>query len=145
MEPDPGARGGHARRRRHRYGVAGSAVLFVGALGYIGLVDPHRGDSLYPHCPFKLLTGWNCPACGGLRMTHDLLHGQVVAAINDNVFLLFLLTGIPILAGWSLLRRRHGRSVLPQPLIMTLAVATVAWTVLRNLPGFPLVPTVLGA
>ena len=30
------------------------------------------------------------------------------------------------------------------PAVLTIVVATVAWTVLRNLPGFPLVPTVLG-
>ncbi|EUA12005.1 hypothetical protein I546_2275 [Mycobacterium kansasii 732] len=90
-------------------------MLFAGALGYIGLVDPHRGDSLYPQCPFKLLTGWNCPACGGLRMTHDLLHGDVAAAINDNVFLVFLLAGIPVIAGWLQLRRRNGQSWLPRP------------------------------
>ncbi len=119
-------------------------MLLVGALGYVGVVDPHRSHSLYPQCPFKLLTGWNCPACGGLRMTHDLLHGDVAAAVNDNIFLVFLLAGIPMLAGWMLRRRRNGQSWLPAPAIITLAVATVVWTVLRNLPGFPLVPTVLG-
>ncbi|AGZ53708.1 DUF2752 domain-containing protein [Mycobacterium kansasii] len=149
MEPDrpataSGARGKHARRLRHLYGAAGSAVLLAGALGYVGVVDPHRSHSLYPQCPFKLLTGWNCPACGGLRMTHDLLHGDVAAAINDNVFVVLLLAGIPMIAGWMLLRRRNGQSWLPAPAIITLAVATVVWTVLRNLPGFPLVPTVLG-
>jgi hypothetical protein len=30
------------------------------------------------------------------------------------------------------------------PAVVTFAVATIAWTVLRNLPGFPLVPTVFG-
>ena len=39
--------------------------------------DPHRPGFAFPACPFKLLTGWNCPACGGLRMTHDLLHGDL--------------------------------------------------------------------
>ncbi len=28
------------------------------------------------------------PACGGLRMVHDVLHGDLAAAINDNVVLL---------------------------------------------------------
>jgi hypothetical protein len=74
-------------------------------------------------------------------MTHDLLHGHVMDSINDNVF---LLVGIPMLAGWLLLRRRDGRRWLPVPAVVTIAVVAVAWTVLRNLPGFPLVPTVLG-
>jgi hypothetical protein len=73
-------------------------------------------------------------------MTHDLLHGDLVASINDNVFLLF---GIPVLIGWIVLRRRLGRSPLPVPAVVTIVVAAFVWTVLRNLPGFPLVPTIL--
>ncbi len=115
-------------------------MLLAGALGYVGFADPHNTNSLYPLCPFKLLTGWNCPACGGLRMTHDLLHGDLAASINDNVF---LLVGIPMLAGWVLLRRHRGQSSLPVAAMIAAVVATIAWTVLRNLPGFPLVPTVL--
>lgn len=120
--------------------AAGSAVLLVGALTYIGVADPHSPDSIYPQCPFKFLTGWNCPACGGLRMTHDLLHGDLLAAVQDNVFALVL---IPLLACWIVVRRHSGRSWLPIPTTVTLLVAATAWTVVRNLPGFPLVPTVL--
>ena len=128
-------------RHRHRlYTAAGTGLLLAGALGYVGLVDPHNSNSIYPLCPFKWLTGWNCPFCGGLRMTHDLLHGDLAASINDNVFLLF---GIPMLAGWLLIRRQRGQSSLPVPAVLTIAVAAIAWTVLRNLPGFPLVPTIL--
>jgi hypothetical protein len=112
----------------------------AGAVGYVALVDPHNTQSVYPLCPFKWLTGWNCPLCGGLRMTHDLLHGDLMATINDNLFLLFAL---PALAGWILLRRRRGEPVLSTPAVVTVTAVAIAWTVLRNLPGFPLVPTVL--
>jgi hypothetical protein len=101
------------------------------------MVDPHQPGSVYPGCPFKLLTGWNCPACGGLRMTHDLLHGDLAAAVADNVF---LLVGLPLLALWWLWRNRSDRPVFTPAAIVAVAVAAVAWTVLRNLPGFPLVP-----
>ncbi|MEZ0363248.1 DUF2752 domain-containing protein [Mycobacterium sp. pUA109] len=127
--------------RRRLYPGLGTGVLLAGALGYVGLVDPHQPDSLFPLCPFRLLTGWNCPACGGLRMTHDLLHGHLAAAVMDNVF---LLVGLPALAAWMLLRRHRGAPVLPIPAAVTVAVLAIAWTVLRNLPGFPLVPTLAG-
>jgi len=42
-----------------------------------------------------------------------------------------------------LLRRRQGKSGLPIPIVLTVTVVAIVWTVLRNLPGFPLVPTVL--
>ena len=126
--------------RRLLYPALGAGALLVGALGYVGLVDPHKPDSVFPICPFRLLTGWNCPACGGLRMVHDVLHGDLAAAISDNAF---LLVGIPVLAGWILLRRRSGKSLFSAPAVATLMIATLAWTVVRNLPGFPLVPTLL--
>ncbi len=130
--------------RRRRYTAVGTGALLAGALGYVALVDPHDTASVYPPCPFKLLTGWNCPFCGGLRMTHDLLHGDLMASINDNVFLLvFVLAGVPLVAIWGLLRR-SGRVALPTSAVVTITVAAAVWTVVRNLPGFPLVPTVTG-
>lgn len=127
--------------RRRWYGALGSAAALTAAVGYVGLVDPHNPGSLYPQCPFRLLTGWNCPACGGLRMLHDVLHGDLAAAVVDNVF---LIVGVPMLALWIVLRRRHGHSVLPMAAVVTLAAASIVWTVLRNLPGFPLVPGITG-
>ena len=130
----------HGPHRLRLYAAAGTGALVAGALGYVGLADPHNTNSVYPLCPFKWLTGWNCPFCGGLRMAHDLLHGDLAASISDNVF---LLVGIPMLAGWVLIRRRHDQRLFPIPAVVTITVAAVAWTVLRNLPGFPLVPTIL--
>jgi len=127
--------------RTRLYAGLGTGALTVGALAYIGLVDPHRPGALFPGCPFKMLTGWNCPACGGLRMTHDLLHGDVAAAVVDNVFLLI---GLPLLALWSVWRIRRGERAFTPPAIVVITIAVIAWTVLRNLSGFPLVPTVFG-
>lgn len=122
--------------RSRLYGLTGSGVLLAGALAYTGLVDPHEPGSRFPACPFRLLTGWNCPACGGLRMTHDLLHGDLTAAAADNVF---LLVGFPVLTVWLLVRLRRGEPVLSRPVVVFIAVAATGWLVLRNLPGFPLV------
>ena len=136
----------HAPSALHRhstrlYTTLGTGALAVGALAYVGLADPHRLGFLFPPCPFKLLTGLNCPACGGLRMTHDLLHGDLAAAVVDNVFLLI---GLPALALWVLLRVKQGQRAFTLPAIVVIAVAAIAWTVIRNMPGFPLVPTLLG-
>lgn len=126
--------------RGRLYGALGAGALLAGGLAYVGLGDPHRPDFLFPPCPFKLLTGWNCPACGGLRMAHDVLHGDLGAAIVDNVF---LLVGLPLLAAWLVLRWRKGQQLMPLPAVVVIVVAVISWTVVRNLPGFPLVPTVL--
>ncbi len=140
MEPEPATRPGGAHRDR-LFTAVGTGAVLAGALGYVALADPHNTTSVYPLCPFKWLTGWNCPFCGGLRLTHDVLHGDLMAGINDNVF---LLVGIPLLAVWVLLRRRLGKAALPIPAVLTITVAAALWTVVRNLPGFPLLPTVTG-
>jgi hypothetical protein len=126
--------------RRHPYALLGSLGLLAAALAYIAVVDPHQPDAIFPLCPFRLLTGWNCPGCGALRMMHDLLHGDLAAAINDNVM---VLVGGPLLAGWMLLRRRRGKLPMTLPAGVVVIVTLFAWTVVRNLPGFPLVPTML--
>jgi hypothetical protein len=118
--------------------LIGTGVVLAGSLAYIGLADPHKPGFLFPGCPFKLLTGFDCPACGGLRMTHDLLTGDIGAAVVDNVFLLF---GLPVLLTWLVVRWRLGKKPMPVAATVAVVVAAAVWTVVRNWPGFPLVPT----
>ncbi|MCD0450809.1 DUF2752 domain-containing protein [Actinocorallia sp. API 0066] len=61
------------------------AVLAAGAVGValVAAVDPNEAGH-YPTCPFLALTGWACPGCGGLRMTHALAHGRLVEAFGLN-------------------------------------------------------------
>ena len=123
-----------------RYTALGTGALLAGGLAFVGFGDPHRPGFLVPPCPFATMTGWLCPGCGGMRMTHDVLHGDFAAAVTDNVFLLI---GLPTLAIWLLVRWRQGKRLMPIPAIVVLVLAVLTWTVVRNLPGFPLVPTVL--
>ncbi len=120
----------------------GSGVAAAAALTYVGLFDPHRPGSLFPPCMFKAVTGWNCPGCGGLRMTHDLLHGDLSAAVVDNVF---LLVGLPLLGLWTLYRVRSGLRPFTPAVVAVIAGLALVWTVVRNLPGFPLVPTMISS
>ena len=53
-------------------------------------------------------------------MTHDLLHGDVAAAVADDVF---LLVGLPLVALWFAVRWRLGRRLLPIPAIALFVVA----------------------
>ena len=118
----------------------GIGAVVAGALAYVGIGNPHSPNFMFPPCPFHELTGWFCPACGGMRMTHDLLHGDVAAAFVDNAFALI---GLPLLLVWVLVRRGQSKRALTVPVYVVIVGAVVAWTIVRNLPGFPLVPTVL--
>jgi hypothetical protein len=113
-------------------GLAGA----IGVTAYVGLVDPSTGGA-YPLCPSRVLFGLDCPACGGLRGTHDLLNGDIVGALDHNLLLpVFLVLFGAALALW--LRPLIGRPARPVRLPRWALVAGVAvavgFTVLRNLP-----------
>lgn len=126
--------------RGRLYTALGTGAVVVGGLAYIGLGDPHRSNFLFPACPFHAATGLFCPGCGGLRMIHDVLHGDFAAAVVDNVVALI---GLPLLLAWILLRRRSGRPWMTPVSAAVIVTIAVSWMVVRNLPGFPLVPTLL--
>ncbi len=118
----------------------GAGAVLAGSLAYVGIGDPHSSSFAFPTCPLRMLTGLYCPLCGGLRMTHDLLHGDLAAAFVDNAFALI---GLPLLFAWLMLRRYRGKPAWDVTLLVVIVIAALTWTIARNLPGFPLVPTVL--
>ena len=133
---DPGLDG--VRARRLGGPVATAAVVGAGALA-LRLRDPHRQGS-WGLCPFKALTGWNCPLCGGLRAVNDLGHGQWAQAVHSNLLLVAVL--LPLSAGlWVAAVRRgwtgRGEGLSPRAinrLTLAFAVLAVAFTVYRNTP-----------
>ncbi|MBV9796226.1 MAG: DUF2752 domain-containing protein [Actinobacteria bacterium] len=127
-------------RSRRLAAPASEALLAGAATGFLYLVNPHAHQVFLP-CPFRLLTGCYCPFCGGLRMVHDLAHGQLVAALHDDALALPLL--LIAVAAWLnvAVGRWRGRPVVrvrrPGWLWPAMVVVLVAWTVLRNLPFRP--------
>jgi len=119
------------------------AVVATGALAacaYVSVVDPNH-SSAYPQCPWKALTGLDCPMCGATRAVHSLLRGNVVGAMDHN--LLFVLTLPFVLYGfvaWT--ATCLGRPMRPVPIQsrrvwIPFLVLMVVFTVLRNLPIAP--------
>lgn len=94
-EPVPGA----TRRVRSRaWSALAVGAVAVGSVGVLAVRDPNATGS-YGFCPFRALTGWDCPFCGGLRGTYALLHGDVPAALDHNILLPGLLVAIAVI-GW---------------------------------------------
>ena len=68
-------------------------------------------------CPFRALTGWDCPLCGGTRMGDALLHGDVGAAFGFNPLALIGLFIVGILGTLWAVEAAGGPAVrLPRPL-----------------------------
>jgi len=120
--------------------LAVGAATAVAAL-YVAAVDPNRPGH-YLVCPVYLLTGMYCAGCGGLRATHDLLHGDLAGAWAMNP--LWVLIAPVLVVAW--LRwvarvarpgaggRRPARAApgwLPWAFLTTL----IGYSVVRNLPA----------
>lgn len=75
--------------------LAGGIVVCAAGAAVYFLLDPTR-VAIFPPCLFHEITGLDCPGCGAQRALHQLLHGNVIAAIRLNA--MFVLS-LPLL-GW---------------------------------------------
>jgi uncharacterized protein DUF2752 len=114
--------------------IAGAAYLFVFEPGKSGF---------FPPCPFRFLTGFQCPGCGSTRALHQILHGHFEAAFMLNPL---LMVGIPFMLfaflRYSVIVMRGGvprPNALPAPYIYALFVVIVSFWVFRNTPFYPFV------
>lgn len=117
---------------------AAGAVAGGGCAAALYLVNPHGHQVFFP-CPLHATTGLYCPFCGGLRMVHDLLHGDLVAALHDDAFAVpLVIIGFAAWLNWTFCRWR-GRPAPARPawLSPALIALMIIWTVLRNLPYPP--------
>lgn len=123
-------------------GLAGAVASAV-----VAVRDPHVPGA-YGTCPFLAATGLPCAGCGGLRATHDLLHGDVGAAFAQNA----LAVGLVLLAAiawtwWAVRTARRGaaRASGPAPtttsggasttLLLVGGVVVVVFTLVRWTPA----------
>jgi hypothetical protein len=117
--------------------ATGAATL--GGLGYLAAVDPNTPGH-YPLCPTRALFGLDCPGCGALRGTHDLVTGNLAGALDHNVLLVvFLPLAVVLWVRW-LVRAWRGqtpavsRAVFQRrtTVMITVLVAVLAFGVIRN-------------
>jgi hypothetical protein len=126
-----------ARRPRAWWYAAGAAAGCV----YLYATDPTRATSsaILP-CPFKTLTGLDCPVCGATRATWALLHAHPVRALGYNAIWTALVPFV-VWAWWLELRGTWSTSHHPfrrRWFVPALVGTAVAFGVARNLPFAPM-------
>lgn len=128
---------------RARTGLAYVGGLFAGG---IGLSEVYAVTGLGVTCPFRALTGWSCPLCGGTRMGAALLDGQIATAFALNPVALVALTVVGVLGLLWAVEVAGGLAVRPPRMVSSVLrrVPSLVWlgagltlaalyTVVRNL------------
>ncbi len=108
-------------------------TLCLGVIYYT--LDPNK-VSLFPKCPFYLLTGYLCPGCGSQRAIHSLLHFDFISAFSYNAFLVIILPFILFLIFIELQKTKYNiiyskLSSLPFALLYILIITF--WWIFRNI------------
>ena len=119
------------------FGLAAGAVF----LFFFNPASP--ANQFFPKCPFRLLTGWQCPGCGSTRACYQLVHLHPLAAFKLNP--LFMLTLPFIIYGFlgftrSAITGKPQRRLFIPPIYMWmwLGVMIFFW-IFRNTPWYPFV------
>jgi len=124
-------------RRMVAPAVATGAV--AAGLAYLAVVDPNEPGH-YPLCPTRALFGLDCPGCGIMRGTHDLITGNPAGALDHNIALVVLVPlALLLWLGW--LRRSwtgHAAAVTARQtrrrtaILVIGLIAMVVFGVVRN-------------
>lgn len=76
-----------------------AAVFVATAIMIFFYMDPSI-YTIFPKCPFLVVTGLECPGCGSQRSFHQLLHFNIAGAFRQNplvvIFGPYILLGLYI-------------------------------------------------
>ena len=113
------------------------AVLAVAITAFYFFWNPGE-IAFLPPCPFKQITSFYCPGCGGQRAFHQILHGNFEEAFNDNflifIFLPFLVLKIIDEFNETTFSRFF---LLNKNGIWIFLGFLILFTIIRNLPFYP--------
>ena len=117
--------------------VVGLVIAVFGLLTFYSIVNPHS-NIFVPKFMFRLLTGYDCPACGIQRSLHALLNGDTVTVLRYNYFLLISIPyflAVAITTFWKAdLIVKMGYYVQHPKVVRAILVLIIIWWIVRNIP-----------
>ncbi|MGP1467335.1 MAG: DUF2752 domain-containing protein [Porphyromonadaceae bacterium] len=122
-------------QKKHKTILAAAVLIALAAVYF--LFDPYTGR-FFPKCFFRMLTGWECPGCGSQRALHSLLHGDIVTALRQNMWIPFATLYIVLLTIAMLFFSRKSRftaAITNKYLLFAFLLFTLLWFVVRNIYG----------
>jgi hypothetical protein len=133
-----------ADRTRQMTITAGVWLGLTAIAGFLFFFNPaNPANQFFPKCPFRLLTGLQCPGCGSTRACYQLLHLHPVAAFKLNP--LFMLTLPFIIYGFlgytksAITGHPQRRVFIPSFYLWAWLVLMIFFWIFRNTPWYPFV------
>lgn len=126
---------------RSAFVLAVAVPVVCAAAAALVLWGRETAEIFFLPCRIKQLTGYNCLSCGATRATVALIHGDIATAVYYNPPYLLFLCWLAYLYGRvvaSLIIRPYRRYVLrlDWKWATAVAVAIIAFTIIRNLPFY---------
>jgi hypothetical protein len=89
-------------------------------------------------CLLNKTTGLYCPGCGGQRAFHAILHGDIVAAAQNNLLIFLVLP----LTGLKLIEELTNKKIFPpifysRNIILPILLFVILFAISRNIPVEP--------
>lgn len=113
-------------------------IVFVPLVIIYGKLNPENSN-LFPKCPFKILTSYECPGCGSQRAIHYLLNLNIGSAIKANALLVLSIPYVLLLIFTELLKSKSRfftrlyNILYSSKAIWTVFLIIVFWWFARNL------------
>lgn len=134
-----------ANDRSRQLAIAATVWMGLTAGGvFLFFFNPTGAASqFFPKCPFRLLTGFQCPGCGSTRAFYQLLHLHPIAAFKLNPLMMltlpFLVYGFIGFTKSALTGRPQRRLFIPAIYLWAWLVLLISFWIFRNTPWYPFV------
>lgn len=134
-----------ATDRSRQLAIAAFIWLGLAAVGILLLFfnPASPANQFFPRCPFRLLTGWQCPGCGSTRACYELLHLHPIAAFKFNPLMVltlpFIVYGFLGFTKSALTGRPQRRVFIPPIYLWAWLVLLIFFWIFRNTPWYPFV------
>jgi uncharacterized protein DUF2752 len=133
-----------ADRARQLMITGGVWLGLMAVAGFLFFFNPASpANQFFPKCPFRLLTGLQCPGCGSTRALYHLLHLEPVVAFKFNPLMVltlpFIVYGFLGYTKSALTGQPQRRVYIPPFYLWSWLVLLIFFWIFRNTPWYPFV------
>jgi hypothetical protein len=123
--------------KENRYLLILGILFLLCVLIFYYFVNPLSTNFIIK-CPFKTITGLDCPGCGSQRAVHELLHGNFRKAFEENALFIIALpyAFVGVLFEWFSLKYKYPKTrkiLFGKTAIYIISVIIILFFIIRNL------------